>query len=714
MDGASGQTDPERQMKVGMPRLVQFRLRILCRAAFLLLAVATVYLALYVLQEEKQLSYKNYQHSFHKTKDQIAATLRHPAGQLALLNPRAKSASITPLSPVLLPYSAIDFDDRNKVQQAAEMSGCLVQYKDRGALCVAIGNNPWAGGFIYVVGNFASDSLVPHQPGDLDLNQAHRVRVAVSIRGETYRWLAPFETMSGGATARTAGVQGRLTGFANNPDEEFNARPLKDFRGWVWQSGHCVKRELDEIDSNCARNSFFSLRLPIAVLQEELFLNKRPVWPPADLDQIKVHIEVLAPGEGAPLLDSNSDSAAAPFSLSDLTPLLLPGETLRIRKRSKAPQPDLINLAGKTEQEDEAWWQLTRLIRMLPVDEYDVPLEATERVTTPSGSYDVILKGDVRSVSKTLSVVATRVSWVVGAMLMAIFFSWFVIEVGIIRRITVLTNRATSLSRTVKGAGGLENYDLSDLRGDDELGVLASCLHDLLRRVKEDVEREGIRAEQEKEMWHAVGHEIMSPLQSLMALHGSTDNQSSRYINRMQQAIRVLYGSASPSEAFQTTVLQVAAIDINAFLQNVASNAPLVGIADVHFAGPSGPIMVRADDYSLEDVITHVLRNAERYRKAGSIILITLTMTETAVSISIHNEGPSIPEDLIDKIFEYGVSDQQDAAANGNRGQGLFVAKTYMAKMGGTIVAQNVVGGVNFVLSLQRVTAESVGRGKPG
>ncbi|MES2933139.1 MAG: hypothetical protein V4805_06595, partial [Pseudomonadota bacterium] len=42
------------------------------------------------------------------------------------------------------------------------------------------------------------------------------------------------------------------------------------------------------------------------------------------------------------------------------------------------------------------------------------------------------------------------------------------------------------------------------------------------------------------------------------------------------------------------------------------------------------------------------------------------------------------------------------AAANGNRGQGLFVAKTYMAKMGGTIGVQNVMDGVSFVLSLQR------------
>jgi K+-sensing histidine kinase KdpD len=135
----------------------------------------------------------------------------------------------------------------------------------------------------------------------------------------------------------------------------------------------------------------------------------------------------------------------------------------------------------------------------------------------------------------------------------------------------------------------------------------------------------------------------------------------------------------------------------------VADNAPLVGIADVRFFGGQEGVMVRADDYSLEDVVTHVLRNADRCRQPGSMISIDLKTTETAATIAIHNYGPNIAEGLIDKIFEYGVSDQFEAGANGSRGQGLFVAKTYMAKMGGTITALNVADGVVFSLGLQRV-----------
>lgn len=690
-------------MKKLFLNLAPYRLRILFRVAFLLLASATIYLALFVLQQEKQLSYKNYQHSFLKTKEQISATLRHPTGQLALLNPPKEGASLTPLHPLVLPFSAIDFDDQNKVQQAVAMSGCHVQYGDDGSLCVAVGNNPWAGGFIYVAGSFVSGELVAHDQGDLQLRHAHRVKVEVALRGQTYRWIAPFETTGNANATRKHGVQGRLAGFIDSDPLPPTAKPVKEFRGWVWQNADCIASS-DTAETACERSSFFSMRLPIGVLQDALFQEKHPVWPPADLDKIAVHIEVLAPGDGEALLDSNSDDAVPPFSVNDLKSLLLPGETLEIKKLSSPPNVNIISMVGTTEKSDDSFQFVNRLVRKLPVEEYDAPIDAREKITTLSGAYEVILKGDVRSVNKSLAVVVTRVSWFVGGMLLAILLAWVVIEIGIIRRITALTKRTKSLSSSVKSTSGLDQFNLSDLRGDDELGVLASCLHDLLRRVKEDAEREGIRAEQEKEMWHAVGHEIMSPLQSLMVLHGASDDQSKRYIYRMQQAVRVLYGSASPSEAFQSTVLQVTAIDIDAFLKNAAANAPCVGIANINFIGEGTPIMVRADDYSLEDVITHVLGNADRCREPGSPISITLTSTETAAGITIHNQGAHIPEDLIDKIFEYGVSDQQDAGANGNRGQGLFVAKTYMAKMGGTIAAHNVDGGVSFVLSLQRVT----------
>lgn len=684
--------------------IVRYRLRILLRAVFLFLALATIGLAVSVLQQEKQLSYNNYQSGFQKTAQHIAATLRHPAGQLALLNPPRASKRAPGLHPVLLPFASLNFDDQHKVQQAIAMSGCMVQYGSSGNLCAGVGSNPWAGGFVYVAGSFESARLVPHRRGDEILDQSHRVLVSVDYRGQRYDWIAPFEETGADADPRgDGGMHGRLTGFKAGVTGFRKMNPVKDFRGWIWQNAECTDASADIAD--CRHSAFFSLRLPVGILRDALFDSKALVWPPADLDQIKIHVRVLAPGAGPALLDSDAGSTVNPFSLNDLTASLAPGETLRIVKTGAQGAKPLIELTGAAPPQDPSWRLLTSLIRRLPVDAYDVPLATTESIVIPSGRYDMMLTGDVRSVSKSLSVVASRMTWFVGAMLLALLLAWLVIEVGVISRIRTLTRRADSVAKTVKGTGAADEFNVSDLRGEDELGVLASCLHDLLRRVREDVERETIRAERERDMWHAVGHEIMSPLQSLMALDAKGDGQGTRYLARMQQAIRVLYGEASPSEAFQASVVQVGELDLSTFLEHVAANAPSVGIENVVLLRGGQPVAARADEYCLEDVVTHVLRNAARYRIPGTPITITLEASDTGASITIFNKGPRISDDLIGKVFEYGVSDQPDSGAEGNRGQGLFVAKIYMAKMGGTISVENRSDGVAFVLSLQRVAA---------
>jgi signal transduction histidine kinase len=736
------------------PGLASFRLRIFFRAVFLLLAVATVAIALAVLQDEKRLSDRSYRAGFAKTMAQVSAQLRHPAGQLALLNPPAAgvpaaSAAGGPVHPLVLPFAALDFDDRTKVEQAVEMAGCSRQYPGGAALCVAVGSNPWAGGFVYVVGHLAAPRAVAHARGEPELARATRLRVEIALRGQHDGWTAPFESDD---PPDAPVLRGRLTGFADTDEGRPATRPARDFRGLLWQGGPCMGDEADAAAAKtppaaparpktpatpgaCLRRTFFSVRLPVEVLYDDLVAQPHPTWPPADLGRIDVRVRWLDAGDGAPLFDSARPGATPPFSLTDLTPLLLPGETLQIRKADAAPgTPALVTLTGSEPPapppsnwlarnfEDRLNEGITTLIRRLPIEGEAAPIEATETIRTAAGSYVLRGTGDERSADRTLAAVATRVSWFVAAMLAALGLAWGAIEWAIIRRIAMLATRSRAVTAAVadEGTGGERRdarwsaLDIADLRGPDELGRLATDLAELLQRVNESMQRERLRAEQERDQWMAVGHEIMSPLQSLIALHGAPDDASRRYILRMQQAIRVLYGSASPSEAFQSTTLQLATLELDTFLADVAANAPHAGIADVRYEGPGGSVVVRADAYSLEDVITHVLQNADRHRVPGSPITLRMSADETQAAIALHNRGDAIAPALIERIFEYGVSGAhegaepegdvavRDTAGAPQRGQGLFVAKTYMAKMGGTIVARNGDDGVWFVLTLPR------------
>lgn len=706
-----------------VPRLglAAFRRRIIVRGVFVLLALATLAMAVVLLQDEKERSYRNYESSFRKTQAEIAARLRHPAGQLALLNP-TRAGQAVPLRPLLLPYGALDFDDQYKAQQAVETAGCSVHYPGGSAVCVAVGNNPYAGGFIYLVGSFQASALVPRERGALDMTAVHRARVSLTLNGDTLRWVAPFEAL-GEPDAPV--LRGRLTGFVDEGDTlSAQARPVRDFRGWLWLDSRCAEAPPSAAvpgqagdPAACARRAFFSIRLPVQAYRDALFAKPRPAWPPADLDRTLVHLQVLAPASAVPLFDSNAPGATAPLALADLTQALLPGETLVIRKGSgkeSGKDTDAVTLRGEGSASEVSSPWLTRLIARLPVDAVAMPaLAGHEVIATTAGNFEVTLNGNVRSIDRALGVVATRMSWYVGAMLGAIALAWLLIELSLLRRVTVLTRRAAAVSYNVNAQQvdqRIGELDVSDLRGRDELGILAGALADLLQRVKDDVKREHIRTQQERDMWHAVGHEIMSPLQSLMVLHpdkGDGGDASHRYVQRMQQAVKVLYSQASPSEALQAATLQVHALDLNEFLTHVAANAHFAGVQGVRYAPLDAPVLVRADEFSLEDVVTHILRNADRHRAPGTPITLALQVQPQAgtATVSVHNQGEPIAPALMARIFEYGVSGHagtDELAAPGQRGQGLFVARTYMSKMGGTVEAHNEAGGVALVLTLQR------------
>jgi signal transduction histidine kinase len=681
------------------PDRVPFGLRVFFRGAFALLTIATVALALSVLREEKQLSYRNYAEVFHKNVEQIAGRLQHPTGQLALLNPAPVGESGTVLRPLLLPFAAIDFDDKAKGQQAAEMAGCLVQYPNHARLCVAVGNNPSAGGFVYTLGEFPAGELVAHLRGDPDLTSAHRLQVEVRMRGAAYRWVAPLEAVE---PSRAAKLQGRLTGFAEDAQGRAATKPDRDFRGWLWQDGRCLDstEAASAAAADCRKRTFFSVRLPIALINASLHESLRTQWPPTDLAQIRVRVRVAAPGTEMALFDSDTPGAIPPFALGDLRNQLPAGEALVIRKANHGPE--LISLRGEEDDSTRPALALSRLIGWLPIHGADEPLVESRTLLTAMGDYELQVTGDTRSVDRNMAAIAVRVSWFVAAMLAAIILTWLAIEARIIRRITLLTRRAAEVKRSVQGSEGLTALNLQDLQGRDELGLLAGVLAELLQRVNEDVKREQIRASQEKDMLHAVGHEILSPLQSLLALHAAPNDASLRYIRRMQQAVRLLYGATTPSEALLSAALQVSTLDIAEFLRHVADNAVHAGIPDVQYEGVSTALIVKADAYSLEDVITHVLNNANRHRLPGTPIVITSNERATTVEVHVCNQGPNIPAALLERVFEYGVTDGGDGGNQGNRGQGLFVARTYMAKMGGTIEVRNLSDGVEVLLTLAR------------
>jgi signal transduction histidine kinase len=303
---------------------------------------------------------------------------------------------------------------------------------------------------------------------------------------------------------------------------------------------------------------------------------------------------------------------AAEFSLRDLQQHLLAGEKIEIRRLDQ--QKSYLQLQGDSAQALDQKALLIRLINWLPVEKRIWRLERKEVLNTAAFPVEFSLTGDQRSALQNLTIVAARISWYVAAMLLALLLAWGLLEVNIMRRITLLSKRAKALSSHVKASQGIDQFNLNDLRSADELGVLASCLQDLLRRVRERSGAGTNPRSTRKDMWHAVGHEIMSPLQSLLALHQREDDPSLRYLQRMQQALTILYGNAFRSISGQCAGYCAAGV---AAIRALIEYAPDAGIADLIWTEPRPPRNKTSGlrpMHSLEDVFSHILNNALRYR----------------------------------------------------------------------------------------------------
>jgi two-component system, OmpR family, sensor histidine kinase ChvG len=107
-------------------------------------------------------------------------------------------------------------------------------------------------------------------------------------------------------------------------------------------------------------------------------------------------------------------------------------------------------------------------------------------------------------------------------------------------------------------------------------------------------------------------------------------------------------------------------------------------------------VFVRAGKGMLEIVLQNVLENATSFSPRGSTIVLTLTQNYDAVELQVDDEGPGIPADKIDHIFERYFSSrpsQGEAEPPPHSGLGLWMVRRNVEALGGQVSASNRIGG---------------------
>jgi signal transduction histidine kinase len=116
---------------------------------------------------------------------------------------------------------------------------------------------------------------------------------------------------------------------------------------------------------------------------------------------------------------------------------------------------------------------------------------------------------------------------------------------------------------------------------------------------------------------------------------------------------------------------------------------------------------IEADRQLLARIFANLFDNELKYVPSGGTILLTALSRGPQVEIRVEDDGPGIPVEMRDKIFERFARLDPSRTMSGGAGLGLSLVKAFAQLLQGDVrVAESSLGGAAFILTLPAVAAE--------
>ncbi|MET3899275.1 two-component system sensor histidine kinase KdpD [Devosia sp. UYZn731] len=265
--------------------------------------------------------------------------------------------------------------------------------------------------------------------------------------------------------------------------------------------------------------------------------------------------------------------------------------------------------------------------------------------------------------------------------------------------------------RSPVGVVGLDNDKQGPLLTPEQQRLLDALIDQAALAIERiqlvaDVDRAKLAAEADRlrsALLTSISHDLKTPLAAIMGAAGTLrDYDTSIPETDRAELLTSVIDESERLNRFIANLLDMTRLESGAMAPNFALHfvGDIVGtalrraakITEEHHVRvelrPDLP-MLRLDPVLFEQVLFNLLDNAAKYAPAGSAIQIVGWTDNGSAVLQIIDEGPGIPPDDLDRIFNSFYRVRKADHIRAGTGLGLSICRGFVEAMGGTIVASN-------------------------
>jgi signal transduction histidine kinase len=206
---------------------------------------------------------------------------------------------------------------------------------------------------------------------------------------------------------------------------------------------------------------------------------------------------------------------------------------------------------------------------------------------------------------------------------------------------------------------------------------------------------------------HHVSYELRSPLTNIIGFaHLMGEPSIGALSTKQREYLGYISTSTNALLAIINDILDLATIDAGAMRLNLGQvdirgtmNAAAEGIKDrlikddiaLNIRAASDIGGFEADDRRLRQVLFNLLANAVGFSPPGATITLAAERHSDAVIFSVTDNGPGIPPEVQDRVFDWFESHSQGSSHRG-AGLGLSIVRSFVELHGGTVTLDSAVG----------------------